>query len=33
MKSLPWIFGIITFVIPALFILGDDRMWQRKKKS
>ncbi len=25
------IFGIIVFVIPALCILGDDAMWERKK--
>jgi hypothetical protein len=25
------ILGIIVFVIPAVCILGDDRMWDRKK--
>jgi hypothetical protein len=27
------IFGILVFVIPAVFIIGDDRMWERKKKA
>ncbi len=25
------IFIVLTFVVPALFILGDDVMWERKK--
>ena len=32
MDSLVIIFGIMAFVLPALFILGDDKMWKRKDK-
>lgn len=30
MTWLYWIFGILTFVIPAICILGDDGEWERK---
>ena len=30
MDSFVIIFGIMTFVLPAIFILADDRMWKRK---
>ena len=31
MSGLEIIFIIMTFVLPAVFILADDRMWERKK--
>jgi hypothetical protein len=31
MTALYIILGIIVFVIPAVCILGDDRMWDRKE--
>lgn len=31
MTGLEIILIIMTFVIPAVFILADDRMWERKK--
>jgi hypothetical protein len=31
MTALYVIIGLIVFVIPAACILGDDRMWDRKK--
>lgn len=31
MNALEIIFIIMTFVIPAVFILADDKMWERKK--
>jgi hypothetical protein len=31
MTALYVIFGVIVFVIPTLCILGDDRMWDRRK--
>ncbi len=31
MTALYFILGIIVFVIPTVCILGDDRMWDRKK--
>jgi hypothetical protein len=31
MSELEIILILMTFVIPAVFILADDRMWQRKK--
>ncbi len=33
MDALVIIFSVLAFVIPALFIIGDDAMWERKKKS
>jgi len=30
MHALEIIFLILTFVVPAVFILGDDRQWKRK---
>lgn len=33
MNALVIIFAVLTFVVPALFILGDDMMWQRGDKS
>jgi hypothetical protein len=33
MNSLATIFIVMTFVLPALFILADDKMWQRKDRS
>jgi len=32
MSSLVIIFGIMTFVIPAICVLADDVNWERKKK-
>jgi hypothetical protein len=31
MSALEIIFITMTFVLPAIFILADDRMWERKK--
>jgi hypothetical protein len=31
-SNLTIIFVIMTFVLPALFILADDRMWERKDR-
>lgn len=31
MSGLEIIFIVMTFVIPAVFILGDDVYWERKK--
>jgi len=31
MSGMEIIFIIMTFVIPAVFILADDRMWERRK--
>jgi hypothetical protein len=33
MNTLTIIFVVMTFVIPAVFILADDRMWERKDRS
>jgi hypothetical protein len=33
MTALYVIFGILVFVVPAVCILGDDRMWPRKNPS
>jgi len=33
MDNLVIIFALMTFVLPAVFILADDRMWQRKDRS
>lgn len=30
MDNLVIIFAVMTFVLPAIFILADDRMWKRK---
>lgn len=32
MSDLVIIFVVMTFVLPAIFILGDDKQWVRKKK-
>jgi hypothetical protein len=32
MDNLVIIFTVMTFVLPAIFILADDRMWKRKDK-
>jgi hypothetical protein len=31
MSELEIIFIVMTFVLPAIFIVADNRMWQRKK--
>jgi len=33
MEGLYIFFAILTFVVPAVCILADDRMWERSKKS
>jgi len=33
MDNLVIIFVVMTFVLPALFILADDKMWKRKDRS
>lgn len=32
MSALVIIFSVLTFVVPAVFILADDRMWERKNR-
>jgi len=32
MQTLLIIFVIMTFVVPAVCVLGDDPFWERKKK-
>jgi hypothetical protein len=32
MTGLYIVIGILVFVVPAVFIIGDDMMWPRKKK-
>jgi hypothetical protein len=32
MTTLEIIFIVITFVLPAIFILADDKMWERKSQ-
>ena len=33
MEGLIIFFAILTFVVPAVCIFADDRMWERGKKS